>query len=195
MCFKIVVETNVGSISGKYLYSDMFFEAGEVHIKKHKSKEKGVGDLEEVNIIKKSKTHYHGILNRIIRIPAIGVVAAICKFALCILHILGHLLAALITQKRGHLYHTVKGTCEALRSSIEIIPFIGRIFTWTYSFSPNPNIYYVHQNKKIEEKIFYNENTSHWWMMKIYNQQKPDLIDKHNNLWNGLNKTLHYIKA
>lgn len=181
MCKKIVVETDVTSRTGKYLYSDMYFEAGKFK------------DIKmNLEIEKKSKTHYHGILNKLVRYPVIGIVAAICRLALSIIHIFGHLMAAAVTHKKGHLYHATKGFLEMQRAIIESIPVIGRIFAFLYSYEPGPtNGYYI--NERLHS---YEINGDYWWLMKIYNPKTPDPIDSHNNLWvNVQDQKYRYIRA
>lgn len=179
MCKKIVVETDVESFTGKYLYSDMYFEAGKL-----------IKENDSYKIEKKAKAHYHGILNRLVKYPIIGIVAGICRFALSIIHVLGHTLAAIVTQKKGHLYHASKGILEMQRSIVESIPLFGRIFAYTYNYEPG-------KNDIVNETLhMYESNQDHWWFMKIYNPQNADKIDLHNNLWDGFyNQNYRYIKA
>jgi hypothetical protein len=68
------------------------------------------------------------------------------------------LLAALFTFEKGHLYHAAKGSCEFLRELIESLPFIGRKFA-CYC-------------------VIYGD----WWIIKIYNPNKPG--------WEGVKPSL-----
>jgi hypothetical protein len=104
----VVVETDVESLTGKYLYSD--FATG-----------KG----------KKDST-----LNTLTKIPFVGIIAGVARVGLGIIHTIGHLFAALFTLQKGHLFHASKGTCEILRGIIETVPIIGRIFANFYNSTP-----------------------------------------------------------
>jgi hypothetical protein len=82
--------------------------------------------------------------------------------ALAVIHSIGHLFAAILTLDKGHCYHAGKGGCEFLRGAIEATPFLGRRFA---------NTYY--------------ENGL-WWMLKIYNPNRPDSLDRHTGKWSHL---------
>ncbi|NGX53635.1 MAG: hypothetical protein K1000chlam4_00351 [Chlamydiae bacterium] len=140
----IVVATEVKSYTGKYLYSD--FAGGEY----------------EKNCL----------LNNLAQIPVIGIVAGAFRVILGIIHTLGHLLAALITQKKGHLYHAGKGVCESIRGLIEMLPIVGRIFAW---------------DRVDESEILSKGKTSvtDIWMMKMYNPNSPDGLDRVYNNWDN----------
>lgn len=118
-------------------------------------------------------------LNTLVKIPFIGIIAGVVRIALGIIHTLGHLLAALFTLKTGHLFHASKGVCEILRGGIEIIPVIGRIFTNVFNSAP------VHD---------FGEGGRSWWMIKIYNPEKPDGLDVWMNHWAGF-PICYYMKA
>lgn len=105
------------------------------------------------------------MLNKLATIQIIGIAAGIARVACAILHILGHLLAFLVTLDEGHLYHAAKGGCEFLRGCLEAIPFVGRNFA---------NWYYVNGN---------------WWIIKIYNPEIPDRLDKQVNFWADLKQS------
>jgi hypothetical protein len=135
----MVWETRVGSITGDYLYSD--FATGRAE---------------------KDTT-----LNTLVKIPFLGIVAGVARVALALIHTVGHFLAALLTRKKGHLFHVAKGVCEALRGVIESIPGMGRVFTNFYS-SAGPYDY---------------EGARSWWMIKIYNPERPDGLDAWMNHW------------
>jgi hypothetical protein len=103
-------------------------------------------------------------LNEGAKIPVIGIAAGITRMALATIHTLGHLFVAVVKLDKGHLYHAAKGGCEFLRGFIEAIPFAGRSFA---------RYYYEH---------------GYWWIIKIYNPDFPDSLDRHENLWSGLKK-------
>lgn len=99
------------------------------------------------------------ILNCLSKIPLIGIAAGLTRMALAVIHSLGHLFAALITFDKGHCVHAAKGGCEFLRGFIEAIPGLGRNFA----------TYYVENGE--------------WWIMKIYNPDMPDTLDRHAGYW------------
>lgn len=143
----MVWETNVESFTGKYLYSD--FAIG--------------------------KAKKDTALNNLVQIPLIGIAAGITRVALGLIHTVGHLLGALFTFKKGHLFHASKGACEILRGIIETIPVIGRLFANQYNSSEDGN-------------------ARSWWMIKIYNPKKPDGLDKWMDNWSDFPPCFH-IKA
>lgn len=98
-------------------------------------------------------------LNELSKIWVIGIAAGVIRMALAAIHIVGHLFAALFTLDKGHLYHAAKGGCEFLRGFIESLPFIGRMFAQGY----------------VQNGI--------WWMIKIYNPDKPDSLDLEQDRW------------
>ena len=102
----IVIETEVESITGEFLYSD--FATG------YEGK--------------------NSTLNCWAKIPLIGSLAGITRVVLAVIHILGHLLAYIIPGREGNLFHAAKGACEILRGCIETIPIIGSIFAYLYTF-------------------------------------------------------------
>lgn len=153
----MVLETNVESITGKYLYSD--FATG--------------------------KAQKDTTLNNLVKFPLIGIAAGVGRVALGIIHTVGHLLAALVTLNKGHLYHAAKGMCEILRGTIETIPFVGRYFAFTYNYTPDPDF---------DDFRFGPEGTRSWWMIKIYNPEKPDGLDKWMDNWSHFPKC-YYVKA
>lgn len=89
-------------------------------------------------------------------IPVLGIAAGIVRTAIATIHIIGHLFAALFTFDKGHLFHAAKGGCEFLRGLIEATPFIGREFAMS--------------NRQ-------------YWIIKIYNPDSPDGLDKYWNNW------------
>ena len=119
------------------------------------------------------------LLNKCAKIPFVGIVAGIARMALGILHTLGHLFAALVTLNKGHLYHAAKGACEILRGGIEALPIIGRIFANTYNSQGTP---------------WEEDGVRSWWMIKIYNPEKPDGLDKWMRNWACFPQE-YYIKA
>jgi hypothetical protein len=136
----MVWETDVESFTGEYLYSDFATGRGE-----------------------KDTT-----LNSLVKIPFVGIVAGVARVALGLIHTVGHLLAALLTCKKGHLFHASKGTCEILRGIIEAIPIIGRIFANAYDSTAMYD---------------FGEGGRSWWMIKIYNPEKPDGLDQWMDNW------------
>ena len=149
----IVLETPVESITGQYLYSD--FATG------------GAGEKDT-------------ILNRIVRMPIVGIVGGVVRVALGIIHTIGHLFAAMFTCKKGHLFHAAKGGCETLRGIIEAIPVVGRIFA-------NCDGAPYHDYTDLED-------VGHraWWMIKIYNPEKPDGLDQWMANWGGFPRRYYF---
>jgi hypothetical protein len=145
----MVIETDVESLTGNYLYSDFATGKGE-----------------------KDST-----LNSMVQFPVVGIAAGVARVALGIVHTLGHLFAALLTLKKGHLFHASKGACEILRGAIETIPIIGRIFA---------NLF----NSTIACDDLDEGNRS-WWMIKIYNPNKPDGLDKWMDNWSNFPSYFH----
>lgn len=105
----------------------------------------------------------NSLLNDLVQIPVIGIVAGITRMALGIIHCICHLYAYAISGNNGHLYHTNKGLAEILRGTIETIPVIGRIFA---------NLY-----------MPMSANGRCWWMIKMYNPDKPDGLDRYMDRW------------
>lgn len=147
----LVMETTVESWTGDFLYSDYATGKGE-----------------------KNST-----LNTAVEIPFVGILAGVMRVVLGIIHSIGHLIAALVTGKKGHLFHAAKGGCEILRGLIEALPIIGRIFANLY----NSNPWYD------PEDI----GTQCWWMIKIYNPLKADGLDQWMDNWNRFPEC-YYIK-
>lgn len=105
---------------------------------------------------------YQSPLNELSRVSVIGIAAGIARMALAVIHTLGHLLAAPLTLNFGHFYHAAKGGAEFLRGAIEAIPFVGRWFAGWFVVN------------------------GRWWMIKIYNPESPDSLDRASNLWRSL---------
>lgn len=150
----IVVESTVKSYTGNFLYSDYATVRG----------------------------NKNSVLNTCAKIPIIGIFAGITRIAIGIIHTIGHLFAALITQNKGHLFHAAKGACEILRGVIETTPILGRIFANLYNSSPP---LYTEG---------WEEGGRSWWMIKMYNPEKPDGLDKWMGNWHTYPKEL-YVKA
>lgn len=150
----IVVETDIGSFTGKYLYSDYIQGPKYGH---------RVG-------VKQEYYNKDSALNKLAKIPVLGVAAGVARIALGIIHAIGHLIAALITLQNGHLYHACKGLCEILRGSIESIPVIGNLFAIKYHDIPSCQCGCC-------------SPCYSWWMIKIYNPQIPDDLDKYISDW------------
>lgn len=98
-------------------------------------------------------------------IPILGIAAGVTRMALAVIHSLGHLFAALVTFDKGHCVHAAKGGCEFLRGLIEATPIVGRQFARNYV---------AHGD---------------WWMIKIYNPDYPDTLDRHMGNWVRLRQT------
>lgn len=123
-------------------------------------------------------------LNKWAKIPMLGIFVGITRIALGIIHTIGHLISYLYTQNRGHLFHAAKGCCEILRGFIEATPLIGRVFANLY----NPNILLVEWDPAD------GNGARSWWMLKIYNPDKPDGLDKWMGNWKNFPQR-SYIKA
>lgn len=145
----MVWETKVESLTAKYLYSDFATGLGE-----------------------KDST-----LNNLVKIPILGIAFGVARVALGAIHTLGHLFAALLTLKKGHLFHASKGAAEMLRGLIEAIPIFGRIFANSYNATPAYD--------------YYHEGSRSWWMIKIYNPDKPDGLDEWMSNWIGFPPCFH----
>lgn len=109
-------------------------------------------------------------LNKLVKKPFIGVVGGVARVGLGIIHTTLHLLAATVTFKKGHLFHASKGGCEILRGIIESIPIGGRIFANFYGFDA--------RNKSADS-----EGERNWWIIKIYNPENPDGLDRFMRNW------------
>jgi len=146
----MVVETDVKSVTGKLLYSDF----------------KVIHD--------ENGTHLNeSPLSTAVKFPVVGIAAAVGRVALGIIHTLGHLFAAMVTLKKGHLFHAAKGACETLKGIFEAIPLAGRIHAFGF------NLQNGHRP---------------FWMMKIYNPKQPDEVDHTMKLWTEFPEK-YYIRA
>ena len=137
----MVMETHVESLTGPFLYSD--FATG--------------------------RAEKNPVLNKIAKIPLIGVLGGLARVVLGIVHTCGHLGAAAFTVKRGHLFHAAKGSCELLRGVIEALPVIGRLFAYLYCSAP----LFDHTG----------QGRCSWWIIKIYNPRHPDGVDIWMEYW------------
>lgn len=153
----IVVETTTSSWTGRYLYSDFCFEGSHV-------RRSNVGEVV-----------LDSTLNEFSRVPFIGILAGVARITLAVIHIFIHLSCAIFTLDKGHLYHAGKGVCEGIRGIVEASPIIGRVFANVYSSEPPGWTVQHHEGY-----------TYSWWMVKIYNPQQPDALDKAAGLWNEL---------
>ncbi len=167
-----IYRTNITSLTGPYFYSDQAFGIQkfldiDLTITRSREEFKHIGSYDKIQ---------DPALNKLARIPLLGLVAGIVRIALGVIHILGHLLAAPFAREQGNLGHAAKGGCEILRGVIESIPIIGRIFANTYS--PDPH------TAKSRLGISCSGN---YFIMKIYNASRPDTLDQYSNNWNPLN--------
>jgi hypothetical protein len=169
----IVIETHAESLTGSVLYSDV----------RHTAVHGDPNRYDPYNPFRKVPSSSY--LNGMAQIPILGIVAGVARVALGAIHTVGHLFAALITQNKGHLWHAAKGGCEMIRGVIEAIPLIGRIFAGTYGISWNPDQFPFPS---------WCETRFCWWMIKMYNPEKPDALDSFVNNWNAFPRS-HYIKA
>ena len=166
-----IYRTDIESLTGPYFYSDQAFG-----IQKFLDIDRTIGqDYQVFKYIGSYTEIQDPALNKLARIPLLGIVAGIGRIALGVIHILGHLLAAPFAREQGNLGHAAKGGCEILRGVIESIPIIGRIFANTYS--PDPH------TAKSRLGISCSGN---YLIMKIYNPSRPDTLDKYSNNWNPL---------
>ncbi len=101
--------------------------------------------------------HFQPLLNEFARIYVIGIAAGVTRMALSTIHTVGHLFAGVVTFDKGHLWHAAKGGCEFSRGFIESIPIAGRIFAIKYY------------------------DSGLWWIIKIYNPDAPDSLDRHTH--------------
>lgn len=130
-------------------------------------------------------------LNCFAKVPLLGNIAGIIRMALSIIHIVGHLLAACVTWDKGHLIHAAKGCTEFLRGLIESIPIVGQIFAQCY----NPGHDWCFWNDPGFENgdpDYTPEQSASWWMIKIYNPQKPDYLDNGMSKWANFPKEYYY---
>jgi len=104
--------------------------------------------------------HLQHPLNELSTWYVVGIAAGVTRMGLAAIHMVGHSFAALVTFDKGHCYHIAKGACEFLRGFIEAVPVAGRIFARSYY------------------------EDGFWWIIKIYNPDAPDSLDRHNGCWN-----------
>lgn len=145
------IPTESNSITGKWLYSDYYG-----------------ADFDDACIEK------IGILNRLTTYPIIGIAAGVSRCALAIIHIVGHLFAALLFKDKGHLAHAIKGCFEFCRGIIEALPIVGRIFSIAMNPTGSLPSYLFHGCpgcRGIEECYSF-------FLIKISNPNKIDNIDR-----------------
>ncbi len=105
-------------------------------------------------------------LDYIASVPIVGVAAGITRVALAVLHMLNHTLALIFTFDSRHCIHLAKGGCEFLKGLIQSVPIVGHLFARSWM-----------------------ENEGEWWIIKIYDPDKPDTLDAHANFWQTLKRT------
>ena len=183
----MVVQTDKESWTGKYIYSDFYYEAvrDEVFWRSPTSDTSYYRQMEDSGHV----IHYdmlglaaicqNSTLNEMAKIPILGIAAGVIRSALSVIHILAHLFVAFAKRERGHVYHALKGGCEFIRGIIESLPIIGRIFSYIYC----KKISYFFSSTMREFK------THSWWILKIYNPNKPDLLDRYANNWQYFRNT------
>ena len=186
-----VVESTAKSWTAPYLYSDSsigipYFAAYEkvngAPVPNRETPSKNVTLTQEQAIDLAKQYEKIPTLNSLAKLPFIGIVAGVSRMALAVIHSIGHGVAYLITKDKGHLYHAAKGGCEFLRGLIEALPIIGRIFANLYA----PKA--IHYSKY--EMLDWDNNTSlggdrTWWMIKMYDPNSPDNLDRWTNDWSG----------
>lgn len=113
----------------------------------------------------------NSVLDHLASKPFIGILGGIIRVALAAFHILVHTLSLIFTFDFRHFMHIAKGGCELLKGIIQSIPIIGHWFSHSW----------LHEWKGA------------WWMIKIYNPNKPDSLDEysrnfdpHQDYWNAL---------
>jgi len=80
-----ILETQVASFTGEWLYSDFSTHCSDGGYDKDTK------------------------LNCLVRLPLLGIMGGVIRISLGIIHTLGHLVVALFTMDKGHLYHAAKG--------------------------------------------------------------------------------------
>lgn len=153
-----VIATDVESFTGPYLYSDY------AHLELDTSTHPELHNLMR-SINGRLYKEHTTTLNNLSKLPVIGILAAITRVALACIHIVIHSAQALIFQEKGHLYHAAKGVCEIYRGLVDAIPIVGRLYSICKYSHTAP------------------EYSKHWTILKIYNPNKPDLVDELNGFW------------
>lgn len=148
-----VLFTTTGSITGNILYSDTYVQ--------RTIPSEGTAP---VTLSKKP------FLNRLAVIPILGSAVGVFRVALAVVHIVGHLFAALIFWDSGHLKHVAKGSAEFLRGSIEAIPFVGNIFVFWFDAQVP---YFI---ESMEPQPFYAASV---FLVKISHPNRRDHIDEY----------------
>lgn len=141
----LVLKTNVTSVTGNLFYSDQNWMNC-----------RGAAD---------------GVpfLNKLANVPIIGRIAGLIRIILAAIHIVGHLIASLVTRNVEHLYHVLKGLTELLRGILEIIPLVGEIFSWCY----NPPLCVDNLSHACDED--YCRLYDNFFLVKIYNPDQPEM--------------------
>lgn len=123
-----IYNTSVAPLLGTVIYSDCEWNV----------ETKDLRDANN-NLIQKHKVVpvRDPLLSRITRMPIFGRVAAVIRIVLCLVHVIYHVGALIVTKNKGHIPHIIKGSAELLKSFIEVIPLVGLIFSWKYKCAPN----------------------------------------------------------
>lgn len=146
------LRTSVSSITGSLFYSDQIW----------KSCRSCQGLCENLGV---------PFLNQLANVPIIGRITGLVRIILAPIHIVGHLIASLVTRNVEHLCHVLKGLTELLRGILEIIPIIGEIFSWCY----NPSLINCDLSHRNDTDWVKHSN---FFLVKIYNPDQPDQIDE-----------------
>jgi hypothetical protein len=104
-------------------------------------------------------TRINSLIDLAAAVPILNIFAGITRIVLASLHIIVQSLALVFTFDRRYIVHIAKGGCEILKGLIQATPFVGHKFT-----------------------RFWFDN-GYWWMIKIYNPDKPDYFDEDQNYW------------
>lgn len=140
------------SLTGKLLYSDTY-----IQFPKADSQEKMKMQMP--------------LLNKLAAMPFIGHFSGIFRSLFAVVHIAVHLVLALFYWEREHLAHVVKGCAEFVRGIIETLPFVGRLFAWTYGPPAFPLKFLNSKRAKSEEE-------ARCFLVKITNPDKLDKLDE-----------------
>lgn len=150
-----IFKTSCQSLTGQILYSDTYAIVPAA-----------ARDQDDDTSVK----FYRPFLNEWAGIPFIGNLAGVVRCALAIIHMIGHIFAALIFWDAGHLGHAFKGGTEFLRGTIEATPIAGRLFVWFYD-APG-------YERFISMPWAEPQHRWSFFIIKIYNPQHPDRIDR-----------------
>ena len=193
--------SSIVSFTGRLLYSDYIWSSSspdgfEILIRNRetgalvrKSLETGEnasdGEYQKIRIFKKQVCKYP-LLNRIAAIPFIGPIAGIMRIGLSVIHVIGHLFLSIWNKE--HIPHVIKGGFECLRGVIELIPVIGRIWTWHKDalivdcagqalFEKDHQRYYFEDSKSLGIKLV-DSVRARYFLYKISNPNNMDHIDE-----------------